>query len=299
MSFLFFSSYTEEPATGKEETTNNKQTANKKADGTGLSQVVEAIKAPHDANLAGELVPLHNFDAKERLDRELMVNSYWHSSTLMLIKLSNRYFPVIEPILAEQGVPDDFKYLAVIESSLRNAVSPAGARGLWQFMPATGKGYGMIINTEVDQRYHVEKATKIACKYLKHLKSEFGTWTNAAAAYNMGETRMRNLMKNQQEKNYYDIEMNAESARYVSRIIAVKEIMSNPTQYGFYLDQEDLYPPLTSYKIVEVKTAIPSWADFAKKQGITYRMLKVYNPWLREGKLTNTAKRTYEIKIPV
>ncbi len=299
MTFVFFSSYTNEPETKEYVSANGEKAApTKSADGTGIAQVVEPVPIPSDANLAGEYIPVDNPDARERLDRELMVNTYWQSATLQHIKLANRYFPTFERILAEEGVPDDMKYVAVIESGLRNVVSPSGARGLWQFMSATAKGYGLIVNTEVDERYHLEKSTRAAAKYLKKLHNQFGSWTMAAAAYNMGETRLRGLTRKQGSNNYYDIEMNKESARYVSRVVAVKSIMKNPSNYGFYLNAGDLYAPHDNCKIVEVKTAVADWAKWAKDQNISYRTLKYYNPWLREGKLTNTAKRTYNVKVP-
>lgn len=299
MTFVFFSSYTNEPDKSEYISANGEKAApGKKADRSGVAQVVEPAPIPGDANLAGEYIPLDNMDARERLDRELMVNTYWQSATLQHIKLANRYFPTFERIFAEEGVPDDFKYLAVIESSLRNVVSPAGARGLWQFMPATGKGYGLIIDKEIDERYHLEKSTRAAAKYLKKLHSEFGSWTMAAAAYNMGDTRLRGLVRKQGSNNYYDIEMNAESARYISRVVAVKSIMKNPSNYGFYVNESDLYQPHTNVKIVDVPTAVPNWATWAKNQGISYRTLKYYNPWLRDTKLTNSGSRTYKVKVP-
>ncbi len=264
---------------------------------SNLPQVIKGIRLSSDINLAGEVVP-NNFDARERVDREMMVNCYRHSATLQYMKLANRYFPIIEPILAEQGVPDDFKYLAVAESGLRNASSPAGAKGIWQFLASTGKEYSMIVNSEVDQRYDVEVATRAACRYLKNAKNQFGTWTEAAASYNMGKSRLRKLQNSQKETDYYNMEMNSETSRYVFRIIALKEVMRNPNAYGFYLDADELYPPF-NYRIVEVKGAVASWADFAHQHGTTYRMLKVYNPWLRSSQLTNSAKKTYQVKIPI
>ena len=289
--FLFFSSYTGQPPENKNNTAN-------RTSQESLPQVVQAIKIPGDVNLAGEYVPLENFDAKERLDREFMVNCYWHSSTLSNLKYANRYFPIIERVLAENGVPDDFKYLAVAESSLRNAVSPAGARGIWQFMESSAKAYGLQINKDIDERYHIEKATKAARKYLKNAKAKFGTWTMAAASYNMGETRLRRLVTNQKQNKYYDLEMNGETSRYVSRIIAIKEIMKNPTLYGFYLDSDDYYPSLEGHRVIEVSSPVASWADFAQRHGTTYRMLKVYNPWLRTGSLTSTGGKTYKVALP-
>jgi len=262
-----------------------------------LPQVVKGIRLSGNLTFAGEAVP-NGFDIRERIDREMMVNSYRHSATLQYLKLANRYFPIIEPILAQEGVPDDIKYLAVAESGLRNASSPAGAKGIWQFLASTGKEYRMIVNSEVDERYHVEKATHAACRYLKNAKDQFGTWSEAAASYNMGKSRLRKLQNSQKETEYYNMEMNEETSRYIPRIIALKEIMSNPNNYGFYLDQDELYPPF-NYKIVEVSGAIPSWADFAHQHGTTYRVLKVYNPWLRSSVLTNSARKTYQVKIPI
>ncbi len=296
---LFFSSSIESDSATMD--ANNYRAAKAKKSGSEspthhLPQVIKAPPMPENPNLGGEAIP-NNFDARERLDRELMVNSYRHSATLQYLKLANRYFPIIEPILAEQGVPDDFKYLAVAESGLRNASSPAGAKGIWQFLAGTARERGLTVNSEVDQRYHVEKATRAACKYLKEAKRDYGTWMNAAACYNMGRSNMRKLMNAQKETQYYDIEMNEETARYVSRIVALKTIMQNPERYGFQLESHDLYPPF-NYRVVEVNGPVKSWGDFAHKHGTSYRMLKTYNPWLRSSQLTNSAKRTYQVKLP-
>ncbi|MEM6725864.1 MAG: lytic transglycosylase domain-containing protein [Bacteroidota bacterium] len=263
-----------------------------------LPQVIHGVDLKPGINLAGEEVPLNNFDAKERLEREFLVNSYWHSSTVLYLKNANRYFPVIEPILAEEGVPDDFKYLAVAESAMRNAKSPAGASGVWQFMKDPARNYGLEVNSEIDERYHLEKSTRAACKYLKESKRQFGSWTMAAASYNMGGPRLKKLIENQKESNYYNLHMNAETARYVFRIIAIKTIMTQPEQFGFYIEQDELYQPLDNTYSVEVSGEIESWADFAKEKGTTYRMLKVYNPWLREPFLKNKSAKKYIVKIP-
>ena len=277
---------------------NSVESAETEKEETSLPQIIQGPHIEHGVNLGGELVPIENFDAKERLERELMVNSYWHSSTLMFLKNANRYFPIMEPILAENGVPDDFKYLAVAESALRNAKSPAGARGIWQFMPTTGKAYGLVINDEVDERYHVEKATQAACKYLKDYYNRFGSWTLAAAAYNMGGPRLSKVMAEQKATSYYHLNLNAETARYVFRVIAIKEIMKNPSNYGFYLDQYELYPPFDNYSLIQVDGPITSWGDFALQYGTNYRMLKVYNPWLRKSTLANRDRRVYTVKVP-
>ena len=263
-----------------------------------VPQIIKSVDLKKDFTFADEPVPLDNFDVRERLDRELTVNTYWHSSTLLNIKSTYKYFPVIEPILAENGVPDDFKYLAVAESNLRNVTSPAGAKGIWQFLNSIGQHYGLEINSEVDERYHIEKATAAACEYLKDHYREFGSWTLTAAAYNMGGPKLNRELSRQRADSYYDLNLNIETGRYVFRIVAIKEVMKNPRNFGFYLEEEDAYPPLTDYEIVEVNTSIESLGDFAVEHGTTYRMLKVYNPWLLSHKLTNRARKTYQIKVP-
>jgi hypothetical protein len=262
-----------------------------------LPQVITSVNLSKDYNFAGEVLPRDNFDALERLDRELSVNSYYHSSTLLNLKAAHRYFPVIEPILKAQGMPDDLKYMAVIESNLRNETSPAGAKGIWQFMKSTGEHYGLEINSEVDERLHLEKATVAACQYLKDYYKQFGSWTTAAAAYNMGGPRVKRLLEEQKATDYYELNLGSETSRYVFRIIAVKEIMQDPVAFGFYLGESDLYSPL-KFSTVEVDTSIANWGEFAQEQNTTYRMLKVFNPWLIDNNLTNRARKTYEIKIP-
>ena len=263
-----------------------------------LPQVIQSVDLSKTYTFAGEVLPMDNFDVRERLDRELMVNSYWHSSTLLNLKNANRYFPIIEPILAEEGVPDDLKYLAVAESSLRNVRSPAGAKGIWQFMEATAKEYDLEVNSEVDERYHIEKATRAACQYLKHYKERFGSWAYAAAAYNMGAGRLSKSIENQRAESYFELEMNPETSRYVFRIVALKEIMASPRDFGFYIDKDELYQPLNNYTTETIDGPVENWGDFAKEKGTTYRMLKVYNPWLRSHKLTNSKAKTYEVQVP-
>ncbi len=263
-----------------------------------LSQRVEAISMNKFFDFAGEEVPTKNFDARERLEREILRNAYYHSSTLMNLKRANRYFPTIERILAEHGVPQDFKFLAVAESDLTNATSPAGAKGFWQFMKGTGKEYGLEVNNAIDERFHLEKATVAACKYLKSLKERFGTWTMAAAAYNMGGTRLKKESTAQRSQYYYDLNLNQETSRYVFRIVALKEIMSNPETYGFYLEQGDLYNPLDDYAVVVENQTIENLGDYASKFGISYRQLKIYNPWMKSSTLPNSSQREYKIKIP-
>jgi hypothetical protein len=263
-----------------------------------LPQVIKSPDMNKVYEFAGEILP-SNFDIKERLDRELLVNAYWHSSTVLYLKNASKYFPIIEPILAEHGIPEDFKYLCVIESNLRNETSSAGAKGIWQFMKPTGTGYGLEVNNEVDERYHLEKATHAACKYILDDKKRFGTWINAAAAYNVGGTRLARNMRAQKTDSYFDLNLNSETMRYVFRIVAVKEILSQPENFGFYVEELKKYNPLLDYKTVEVTGSIESLGDFAKKHNTTYRMLKVFNPWLIDSHLTNKYGKTYEIKIPL
>jgi hypothetical protein len=288
---MIFISYT------STEETPNKVNSDGEVVNTGLAQVIKAADLSKTYTFAGEVLPLDNFDAVERFDRELMVNSYWQSNTLLNLKRANRFFPTMERILAENGVPDDFKYLAVAESNLMAVTSPAGARGFWQFMKLSGKEYGLEINDEVDERYHLEKSTQAACEYIKWLKSKFGTWFDAAAAYNVGPTRYKSLLASQDQDHYFDLNLNSETSRYVFRLMAIKEIMSNPSTYGFYLEEDDLYQPLTDYKEIEVTKSVSSWAEFAEEHGVSYRILKVYNPWLRDSKLT-VLKNTYKVKVP-
>ena len=264
----------------------------------GLPQIIKPVKLEEDYTFASEALPMNNFDVKERLERELLVNSYWHSSTILNIKNTTRYFPIIEKILDEEGLPDDFKYLAVAESGLRHETSPAGAKGLWQLMRPTATYYGLEVNKEVDERFHVEKATKAACKYLKDYYRQFGNWTNCAVAYNMGGPNFKEAMATQRSDSYYDLNLNAETNRYIFRIVALKEILKNPTNYGFELSSEDGLPILKDYKIVEVDGPIQNLGDFAKKHGTSYRLLKVFNPWLLSHRLTNSQNKVYQIKIP-
>ncbi len=253
---------------------------------------------PTAVDFAGENAPLQITDVKERLDRELLINANLDATTALIIKRANRAFPVIEPILAKYGVPDDFKYLAVIESGLVNATSPAGAKGVWQFMPDTAKEKGMEVNDLVDERYHLEKSTEAACRYLLAAKSKFGSWTLAAASYNGGMTGVGKKIEEQKVVDYYDLALTEETSRYVFRILALKEIMKNPTTYGFNIYATDLYPSIPSKKI-EIDSSIINLADFAKTQGINYKILKLHNPWLRDKKLLNPTKKRYEIEIPL
>ena len=264
---------------------------------TSETYVIKALKIPNDLTFAGEKVPTELYDIKERMDRELLVNTYWQSNGLLLIKKAHKYFPLIEPMLKKYGIPDDFKYLAVAESGLENNSSPAGAAGFWQFLKSSAKEYGLEVNQNVDERYNLEKATRIAAEYLKKSKERFGTWTLAAAAYNAGNARIAKNLKRQQVDNYYDLLLNNETARYVFRIVALKEVLSYPKKYGFEFDEEDLYK-LPNTQIVEVDTVITNIASFAKAFNTNYKELKLHNAWLRENKLNNKSRKLYQIKIP-
>lgn len=252
---------------------------------------------PSTVDFAGEKTPLQIADVRERFDRELLVNANLHSSTILIMKRANRVFPVIEPILKQYGVPDDFKYLAVIESALTNAVSASGAKGVWQFMPDTAKEKGMEVNEGVDERYHLQKATEAACKYLIAAKQKFGNWTLAAASYNGGMNGVNTKIMEQKVTDYYDLALTDETSRYVFRILALKEIMQHPDLYGFDVSKEELYENIPT-RILEVDSSITDLATFAKAQGINYKILKIHNPWLRDKKLINTAKKKYLIEIP-
>ena len=253
---------------------------------------------PTAIDFAGEQAPLQISDVRERLDRELLVNANLDASTLLIIKRANRAFPIIEPILEKYGVPNDFKYVAVIESALLNAVSPAGAKGIWQFMPETAKEKGMEVNEIVDERYHLAKSTEAACKYFLEAKARFGTWTLAAASYNGGMNGVNKQIEIQKATDYYDLLLNDETSRYVFRILALKEIMKNPDKYGFIVNVDELYVNLPLKKVT-VDSSITDLAAFAKSQGINYKILKIHNPWLRDKKLLNAARKTYEIEIPL
>lgn len=257
-----------------------------------------AMYFPTEVDFAGEKAPLQITDVRERLDRELLINANLDATTALIIKRANRAFPIIEPILAKYGVPDDFKYLAVIESGLVNAVSSAGARGVWQFMPETAKEKGMEVNDIVDERYHLEKSTEAACRYLLSAKDKFGSWTLAAASYNGGMNGITKKIEEQKVSNYYDLALTEETSRYVFRILALKEIMKQPAKYGFSIFSSDLYAPIPTKKI-EVDSSITDLTGFAKSQGINYKILKIHNPWLRDKKLVNPTKKRYEIEIPL
>ncbi len=258
---------------------------------------IYALPLPEYLEFAGEKVPMDDPDIRERFDRELLVNTYWQSNALLLFKRANKYFPQIEPLLKKYGLPDDFKYLAVAESALELKSSPAGASGIWHFMKATGQEYGLEINDYVDERYHLEKATKVAAEYLLKSKDRFGTWTMAAASYNAGVRGMTRQMERQKQTDYYNLLLNAETSRYVFRILALKEIMSNPQKYGFHFRDKDVYTNIPTYQ-VKINTPVDDWAEWVKPYGINYKILKIHNPWLRETYLKNASGKEYIIEIP-
>ncbi len=252
---------------------------------------------PDAIDFAGEKIPIELIDVRESLDYEILKVMFWHSEEILHIKRSRKLFPIIEPILAKNNIPDDFKYLAVAESGLRNVVSPAKAHGYWQFLKETGKSYGLEINSEVDERYDLEKSTEAACKYLQDAYDRFGSWTLAAAAYNAGQGRIKNNLKDQNVDNYYDILLNKETGRYVYRIVAHKLILSNPRNYGFVFRDEDLYKPIET-SLIEVDSTIADFVQFAKEHNTNYKIFKRINPSLRKKTLTNKERKTYYIHIP-
>ena len=255
------------------------------------------IQLPENLTFCGEQVPLDLFYVSERIEREILVNSYLHSSTLLLLKRTTRWFPVIEPIMERYGLPEDFKYLCMAESALTNAVSASKAVGFWQFIESTGKEHNLEINKEVDMRYNVEKETVAACKFLKDSYEKFGSWTLAAASYNCGKGRISRTIDEQSVSSYYDMLLPEETQRYVFRILALKLITENPEKYGFRISDNGWYQPL-EYKEITVTESIPNLVTFAIEQGTNYKMLKYFNPWLRAQTLTISAGNSYKIKIP-
>lgn len=252
---------------------------------------------PENLEFSGQSIPLDDPEIYEHFERELLVNTYWQSQTLLFLKRAHRYLPRIEEILAEEGIPQDFKYLPLIESGLRNVVSPAGAVGYWQIMEATGKAYGLEINQAVDERYHLEKATRAACGYLRDAKAELGSWPLAAAAYNRGLTGIKKEIARQKARDFFELKLNPETARYLYRLLAVKTIMENPRRYGFRLREKDLYAAIPTYTVA-VDTAIEHFDAFNRRFGINYRILKYHNPWLRYEYLPANPGKTYHLRLP-
>lgn len=258
---------------------------------------VFSLTLPNELTFCDENVPLERLDVRERLDRELLVNTYWQSNTLLAYKRAARWFPMIEDILRSEGVPEDMKYIAVIESGLTNVVSPAGATGYWQFMKETAIRHGLEVNGEVDERYHVEKSTRAACQYLKNAYARYGDWALAAASYNLGQGGVDKQIDRQKRSSYFDLLLNEETARYVYRILAMKEIMRDPGRYGFHLREKDLYAPYRT-RTLEISGSVNDLADLAIANGTDYKTLKLLNPWLRDNHLTNREGRTYTVLLP-
>jgi hypothetical protein len=252
---------------------------------------------PNYLEFAGEKIPTENFEVYERMEREFLSNTYWHSATILAIKRANRWFPVIEPILKKNNIPDDFKYLCVAESNLENVVSPAGATGFWQFMEEAGKKYGLEINSQVDERYHIEKSTEAACKYLQDSYILFGNWIASAASYNMGQDGVQKQQERQKAKNYFNLVLNSETSRFVARIVSLKYILQNPEKYGFDIEDDDKYEPL-EFTEVTLDSSVSDLADYANGLGFNYFILKMYNPWLRDNYLSNKSQTVYKIKLP-
>jgi hypothetical protein len=266
-------------------------------DGGGSWMPAVSLEVPKTMSFAGEEVPLQVADVYERFDRELHINSYMHNSTIFIMKRAGRWLPQIEPILKEHGIPDDFKYMALIESALLNDVSPRGAVGFWQIMEPAGKELGLEIRNEVDERYDPLKATAAACKYLKKAYGKFGSWTLAAASYDRGMSGLGRALENQKVKSYYDLFLNDETARYIFRLLALKEIMENPTKYGFNISEKHRYKP-EPMRYVDINETVKDLVDFSIAQGASYKLLKRYNPWLREEKLTVKKGKQYKIALP-
>lgn len=269
---------------------------------TGITQGIPPVVVfplPDKLDFAGEAVPLQNYDTRESLSREIQTNSYLHSRTIQTLRATTRFFPVIEPILEKNGIPNDFKYLCIAESGLSpTAISSAGAGGLWQMMPATGKQYGLFAAAGVDERYHVEKSTEAACKYLLEAYKKFGNWTMAAASYNVGQAGVTRRAESQGINNYYDLFLPEETMRYVFRILAFKVIFESPESYGYVLTADDYFKPYTDYKEVSIKTAKIDWSAVAREHGTNYKVLRELNPWIRDYTYNNSAGRTFVIKVP-
>lgn len=253
---------------------------------------------PSEAEFAGERVPLEYFDVRESLQREMTIINYWHGSLSYIVQLAGRYQDLICKILKEEGVPEDFFYLCVAESSLQPLTSPAGAKGYWQFLSGTAKDYGLEVNSEVDERYNWEKATRAACKYFKRGYAKYGTWTLAAASYNVGMANIDSRIRYQSLDNYYDMQLPLETARYVYRAVAFKTMMNDLPTYGFNIKEEDLYKPIEC-KVVEVSGPVANWSEFAREHNTNFKMIKMCNEWIRSNKLTNSQRKTYKVLVPI
>jgi len=262
------------------------------------SYAIFPVDMPDSVYFAGERMPLEYFDIREALDRELMSNTFFHSQTMLLIKRANRYFPLIEPILKKNGIPDDFKYLTLAESGLANVVSPADAVGFWQLVKGTAKDYGLQVDEQVDERYDVLKSTEVACKYFLESYEKYGDWTLTAASYNAGRRGVDRQISRQKTDKYYDLLLNEETARYIFRVVSFKLILENPAAYGFFIPQRELYQPI-EVDTVYINGPVANFADFAFEHGTNYKILKALNPWLRDTALVNPGEKSYAILVPV
>lgn len=254
---------------------------------------------PTSIVFAGDTIDLTLQERRERMDKEMLSFTYSHINTMLIIKRANRLFPIVEPILEECGLPDDFKYLMIIESNGDpEALSPSKAAGLWQFLEKTGREYGLEVTEEVDERYHTEKATRAACKYLKESYEIFGDWLTVAASYNTGRNNVTKRRERQKEEKAIDLLLPNETSRYIFRLMAVKTIFECPAKYGFILRGSDLYPIIPIEREVTVSSATIDWADFAKKHGLTFQQLREANHWIRRTTLTNKTGKSYKVQIP-
>ncbi len=274
--------------------------ATNRNDSTNVESMIHRVptfEINKSIDFCGEGVPLYSQDILERFEREILKNAHWHSEMTILFKRTGKYFPLIERILEEENIPNDFKYLCIIESGLSNAVSPVGASGFWQIMKKTGTEYGLVVNKQVDERYHLEKSTRVACEYFKRAYKKFNSWTLAAASYNIGISGLARRLKKQKTENYYDLLLNSETSRYVFRILAVKQILTNPEAFSFTFNESEKYKPVPYHEVI-VDTTVMDFAAWAENQDINYKMLKLFNPWLRGNSLRNRDSVKYAIKIP-
>ena len=256
-------------------------------------------QVPEYIEFAGQTIRFNRPDLYERMDRELITFTYSHTNSTLMLKRAEKIFAQVVPILKQQGVPEDLKYLMAIESNLDpKALSTAGAAGLWQFMRATGQGYGLEVGTEVDERYNIEKATLAACKYLKEAYAKYGDWMTVAASYNAGQGGITKRLTDQHQKRATDLFLPTETSRYMFRILTAKYFFENPEAFGFHLENGESYPYLPPKETVSVSGPIANLADFAEQHGSTYFFVKEANLWLRSDKLTNKSGKTYQIIIP-
>ncbi len=258
---------------------------------------IYSLPTPQKISFAGTHISLKEYDVAERYDREILTNVYWQSQTLLMIKRAHRYLPIIDKILKENNIPSDFKYLAMAESGLLNVVSPAGAAGFWQFLDKTAKRYKLEVNDEVDERYHIEKATQAACLYFKESYNVFNDWALVAASYNMGIEGVKRQIQNQQVKSYFDLYLNVETARYLFRIIAIKDICESPNKFGFYVAPNHYYNNIPSIKI-KVDNSITQLNNWAISNNCNYKLLKLLNPWLRKNFINVLPGKIYYIALP-